>query len=651
MNSRLEAQLVISAQDRTGAVMDAVGRKLDALARKAQAVEKAGRQMGRVDAAGAAGSRMGAAGRVGGALDRAGAIGGSRVMGALGALAGGLTVRDSVMRYADVERRFTRIGLTAEATRAEMRALTAEAQKMAYQLAMPLDKVADGFEALAAQGKNLAQMRAMMPAVARTAQASGSEIGDIAKTSSALTDSLAIAPTDMQKAFDLLVAGGKAGQFELKDMARYLPAMAPAAAAVGLRGEKGLARLVAIAQTVRRGSGTSEEAAASMQNIFAKMESDETTKRFSKFGVDLRKEMAAARKEGKDLLDVFMKLTDKAIKGDLSKIPQLFQDMEFARGMRALMSLPGYLGNVEKALKKVDGATMRDLNVVLEDSKTKVDRLAAGWDNLKTKIGAAADALGGSSFMNWAADSIQMGVDDIDRYRAGEGTNAGANYRTAWNWLTTGQATPQSPGDLVAPHQDKAFRDRYQGRVDELRQAVTFWRDMNDKAGLRGPGRYTNEVARASVALSDLEGPMRAHDETALQIAEIQGQRNRIANARVNGLFRPSSITPGLLSFGLNGYPTADTLYGTMPASRVPKVDAPRRETPSLERLEDIFTSGKVKADVQGSAEVKIILEPSGDFAGLVRRVERVERMALSNGPGSTGAGQTGATPGRMGPN
>jgi hypothetical protein len=114
----------------------------------------------------------------------------------------------------------------------------------------------------------------------------------------------------MQSAFDILVTSGKAGKFKLKDMARYMASIAPAAAAVGLKGEEGLKRIVAMLQTVRAGTGSTEEAALSVANIFAKMEIKETAKKFKKFGIDLRKEMTTARSEGRDLLSVFTDLTE-----------------------------------------------------------------------------------------------------------------------------------------------------------------------------------------------------------------------------------------------------------------------------------------------------------------------------------------------------
>ncbi len=77
-----------------------------------------------------------------------------------------------------------------------------------------------------------------LPAVVQTAQAAGAETSDIAASADALATSFKIAGSEMQGAFDILVAGGNAGKFELKDLARYLPSIA----ALGGGGRLGRAR-------------------------------------------------------------------------------------------------------------------------------------------------------------------------------------------------------------------------------------------------------------------------------------------------------------------------------------------------------------------------------------------------------------------------
>lgn len=297
-------------------------------------------------------------------------------------------IGDTVTKAADLDRRMTRIRVTAGSSAEAMASATKMMQELAVETALPFDKVAGGMEALVAQGRSLEDAMSFLPSVARTAQAAGAEVDDIAKTADSVGTNFKIAGKDMQRAFDIMVHGGKAGQFELKDMARYLPSLAPAAAAVGLKGAEGLEQMVAMLQVVRRGTGTTEEAAASMSNIFAKMESEQTVKKFADFGINLPKEMKQARKEGRNLLEVFEELSHKAVKGDLSKLPQLFTDMEFARGMRALLSFRGEWQKLQADMRQnAAGSTMRDFNTVAKGARAEIDRLGQAWENFQTRLG------------------------------------------------------------------------------------------------------------------------------------------------------------------------------------------------------------------------------------------------------------------------
>lgn len=306
------------------------------------------------------------------------------------ALGGPAALGASYKQFADTDRQITRIGITANASAEELAGVRKQIEGIAFETAQSSGKVTGGLDVLVAQGRDLKDALSFLPSVARTAAASGAEVDDIAKSADAVGNNFKIAGDQMQRAFDIMVEAGKAGTFELKDQARYLPSMAPSAAAVGFKGVQGVTDLVSILQILRKGSGSSEEAASSMSNIFQKMESEETAKRFSKFGVDLRKEMAKARKEGKNLLEVFEGLTDKALKGDISKLPQLFSDMEFARGMRALMA---YRGEWQKLAKVIStdapGSVSRDLTRVTNDARAQIDHMFGAIENRAVQVGGA----------------------------------------------------------------------------------------------------------------------------------------------------------------------------------------------------------------------------------------------------------------------
>lgn len=335
----------------------------------------------------------------------------SRAMGAIGTAVAGFSasraLTEATKRFAEVDRAMTRTGITGDATAQQTRAGAVELRNLARDTATLFDPAQKGLDAITASGRDFSEAMRMMPSVLRTAQASGAGVEEIANSSTALLDHMKISVEGLAEAQDTLAMGGKLGKFELKDMARYLPSMLPAFKALGQTGQTGLRSLVAMLQVIRGGTGTAEEAAASAQNIFSKMESEETVKNFKKMGVDLPAAMAKARKEGRNLLEVFVELSNKAVKGDLSKVPQLFKDMEVQRGMRPLLAdFQKYLELRDK-LKGSAGTIDIDFQRVVSDAKANLDRFGEASDRAKTALGGLAAELGSAR--------LQVGADNLDR--------------------------------------------------------------------------------------------------------------------------------------------------------------------------------------------------------------------------------------------
>jgi len=614
----MEARAVISAVDRTGSVLSGVATKFRHLAGAARQVNGT---LGRV----AATSRVVAAAQT--QINAATTTTVASVGRYLAPAAVAYGVSRAVRSYADVERRLTRVGITADTSREEMQAVRKEAQALADEVAMPFDNIVGGFEALAAQGKSMGEIRRQMPAVARAAQAAGADVNDIANAAGAVGDQMQIAGDRMQAAFDIMIEGGNAGKFELKDMARYLPSLAPLAASIGMVGEEGLQRLVATAQVVRNQTGTASEAATSLQNVFAKMEANETVKRFGEFGVDLPKAMAAARKQGKDLLSVFIQLSDKALKGDLSKIPQLFSDMEVQRGMRALLSQPGAVDRLARALGRADGATMRALGEVLEDNETKLQRLSNSWNKFVTESGNAATNLGAAKALSWMADSMRILNEEIDRFNAGQRTNAEGNLNVLKNFVLTGQAVDQPAASLAAARANLVDRERLLQAQELSRQEADRARaqlrkfDELDALPPGSPRREFGFSARATERerlhgiirrAEELDANAGALDDLNLRITETVALQRRFAGLRINAPAEVRPITPGLLSFGPGG-PVGQTQFWDSQV-RAPSAPAPVAPAgpPMLSRLEDVLGPGKIEAvvtqpvDVTGKVEAEV---------------------------------------------
>lgn len=369
MTREVEARLKISARDATGRTFGAIAGKMAEIDKKAEAFNRRQSVMARQ------------------AQETFGIISRYAAPAVLAYAA-----RDALVDFAALERQMTRIGITAGASAEQTAAAFEQVQQVSKD--MNFDSVQPAIEALdtlVASGKSLEEAMGFLPSVLATAQASGAATADIANTGLKAASALKIETSALQRAFDLMVAGGKAGQFELKDMAREIPGLANSFATLGYEGEEGLKRLVAILQTIREDTGDASSAATQAQNIFGKMFSEETSNKFKKFGINLRAEMEAAKAYGEDAVSAFVRLSQEAINGDYSKLPLLFSDQEFRLGMQSLMtsadSLQKFLNVMNSA--EIDGTVFRDLNRVMSDTQASIDRMSNSWERLKTSLGGA----------------------------------------------------------------------------------------------------------------------------------------------------------------------------------------------------------------------------------------------------------------------
>jgi TP901 family phage tail tape measure protein len=692
----LDAKAIISAQDKTGGVFASIAKKFMDLSRTIQKPIQApqlssghNRLIGQLkrQADQAASYRRAASGHM--------PMAGMAAMGAAGSVARDLMpyagaagvaygAASAVREYADLERTYTRLGLTANASREEMVKVRQEAQALANKVAMPLDSITRGYESLAAQGRKLKDIQEFMPSVAATAQASGAEVVDIANTAGAVGDAFKITAKEMQNAFDIMVKGGQEGKFELKDMAQYLPSLAPSGAAVGLKGQEGLSQTVAMLQVIRNQTGSAEEAANALKNVYQKMESEETANKFKKFGIDLRKEMAGARKEGKNLLSFFVELSDKAMKGDLSKIPQLFSDMQVSTGMRALLSQKGAVERLMDILKDSGGTVESNLKRVLEDSKTGVDRLSGSWSKFTNQLGESlsipavpllegltntlqklSDAKTWSKVGNHLRNTLAYGINsDMPADQAFDEYNKNKNHEKTIDYydrLKKAVSIAKKEYDALA---ERDQRMRQSGWTEKAPLYQKTKAEFDEKKKL-----FDEALAAFNDAMS-VRDQMLAKEK---QWGDVREQQRSIQGLGVNQSFKGRQIygnfhsTPSQMSVtGENGQKYNSIGYGGLdggyksPAMPAPYPAPPQRPVdlaPTLKNIESIFSGGKieatvkpdqVKAQLEGKADVNITsifkVEASSELLRVVEqaknttsRAEGAIRANTGNGAGSTG--------------
>ncbi|MBY8957129.1 phage tail tape measure protein [Pseudomonas sp. MIS38] len=152
--------------------------------------------------------------------------------------------------------------------------------------------VAKGTAVLIAGGiANLKELAAYAPVMAKAATATRASMDHLGAVAIALNDNLNIGAAGFERSMNMLAFAGKSGQFELADMAKWLPQLTPQFAALGITGERAVAEIGASLQIARRGAGSNDEAANNFKNFLSKITAPDTLKAFEKAGIDLKGSM------------------------------------------------------------------------------------------------------------------------------------------------------------------------------------------------------------------------------------------------------------------------------------------------------------------------------------------------------------------------
>lgn len=255
-------------------------------------------------------------------------LGGAAILGGLGVAAKGA---------ADFQTGMTDIALKAELTNRETAKLQVSILAAARAAKTLPESLRAGVDTLAGFGMSPQQATAMIAPIGKVATAYRAQIDDLASASYANFSNLKVPVMQTARALEVMAAAGNAGAFEIKDMAQYFPSLTAQAQAFGQSGVAAVADLAAAAQIARKGTGDSASAAGNLQNLMAKINTEETIKKFAKMGVDLPAALKKAYAEGKTPLEAIATITDKTLGGKLDKLSFLFGDMQAQSALRPLI--------------------------------------------------------------------------------------------------------------------------------------------------------------------------------------------------------------------------------------------------------------------------------------------------------------------------
>ena len=283
------------------------------------------------------------------------------------------------------------IAITGDMSAADEAKLSLAVRDIARDSNQYQTDVLQGMQVLTAGGvqsrKELEEYGAVL---ARTATASRASMDDLGATTLALRDNLGITAEGLNESFNILAAGGKAGLVELKDMAKFLPQLAPTFASMGITGQQAVAEMTAGLQIARRGAGTNDEAATNMRNYLQKIFAPDTVQNFADAGIDLQASLKQLAKDGIGPFEGTMRLVMEYMK---SKSPQAAAEFKKAMNIKDEAERAQALQRIQEAYALSDLFRdmqamnfLRPLVMQMDDyKKIKAEALEAGKQDVLGK--------------------------------------------------------------------------------------------------------------------------------------------------------------------------------------------------------------------------------------------------------------------------
>lgn len=264
-----------------------------------------------------------------------------------------------------------------------------EIRKVARDTTQSASAMAEGMDILAGMGAGRDDALVLLSPIGKAATAYKAAVGDLAQAGYAALDNLKVPASEFGKALDAMAQAGKAGAFELKDMAQYFPQLGAAYQGLGQKGVPAVADLSAALQIVRKGTGDSASAATNLSNILQKINAPLTRKNFQKMGINLEKEMAKAAKKGMTPIEAIVEITNKALKGNLGRLGDLFNDAQVQQGLRPLIQNMEEYRRIRAEAMAAQGVVEEDYQRRLRTGEMAARRFSIAIENINNAVGAA----------------------------------------------------------------------------------------------------------------------------------------------------------------------------------------------------------------------------------------------------------------------
>lgn len=333
----------------------------------------------------------------------------------------GAPVVQSVRLAAGFQDQLRDIAITGEFSKAEEAKLGSTVRDSATKWNQTQAEIGRGLGILVAGGiQSARELERYAPTLAKAATATRASMDDLGSVAIALRDNLKVGEDGFEGALNMLAYAGKRGQFEFRDMAKWLPSLSPTFQALGLTGKEAVAEIGAALQIARKGAGSNDEAANNFRNFLQKITAPDTLKDFEKAGINLKQSMMNLREAGMTPVQAMLEVITQymstkgpeaasqfqqamALKDDKEreaalqrlseayKLGELFQDMQAMAFIRPAIANMGELQDIKQGSMEAGGKGLIDADFQkrMETATEQFKAFKIGLADLGLTIGEA----------------------------------------------------------------------------------------------------------------------------------------------------------------------------------------------------------------------------------------------------------------------
>ena len=280
----------------------------------------------------------------------------------------------------NIDSRIGRLGIQAGKSSKDMLKLKREMFELGKESFQSPEALIGGIESIVDRTGDLDLAVKMMQGLGKASTATGADVKELGALATNLSTKMQIAPEKMQAALGILTEQGKAGEFQLKDLAGKAEQIFSAASKFTQSGEKGLVGVGATMQMIRGGVGSTDQAVTAFEALTRDLVG-KRKKLKDQLGIDVI-DHEATKRTGKETfrsIDVLMQEIVKKSEGRQTILGGIFGD-ESGRALSGAISAQNAgkldeLFNTYRNISKDGTSIQSDFEKATELTSVKMQRM------------------------------------------------------------------------------------------------------------------------------------------------------------------------------------------------------------------------------------------------------------------------------------